>query len=271
MINLITEEIDVSDYSDEDFLEIFVTEFRPWIKKNHGDEIGEYPMSLLVKKYIKDFANENGVDEKVFRYANTMTIMGRIGRELAEKEVRRLPSLSRGYMFTEKFKKILDHFISNYTFPDFVKFHIEEPSPFRVRAWISVEFEPAMKYDGDMNKIHRFKEEFTKFITEYLGFEIGSPIHGHLNFSFNSDYKINGIDEWITNVFNKKIKKDAKSLPDKSAAHSMKFTMNHYHLRGTIEIIYGRHAYRNERESFESEFKEYLLKSGYNPDRLQVV
>ena len=44
MINLTTEEIDVSDYNDEDFLEIFVTEFRPWIKKNHGDEVGEYPM-----------------------------------------------------------------------------------------------------------------------------------------------------------------------------------------------------------------------------------
>ena len=56
--NIIFESIDVTQYNDEDFIEVFVMEFRPWIRKNHGDEVGEYPMSLLVKKYIKAISAE---------------------------------------------------------------------------------------------------------------------------------------------------------------------------------------------------------------------
>ncbi len=56
--NIIFESIDVTQYNDEDFVEVFVMEFRPWIRKNHGDEVGEYPMSLLVN--VKLTTNRNG-------------------------------------------------------------------------------------------------------------------------------------------------------------------------------------------------------------------
>jgi len=47
--NLVKEQVDVSEYDDSDFIEVFVKYFRPWIKKFHGDEVSEYPMSHLVK------------------------------------------------------------------------------------------------------------------------------------------------------------------------------------------------------------------------------
>jgi hypothetical protein len=71
--NIIFESIDVTQYNDEDFVEVFVMEFRPWIRKNHGDEVGEYPMSLLVKKYINEFANEFGLSSNELGY-KTITI-----------------------------------------------------------------------------------------------------------------------------------------------------------------------------------------------------
>jgi hypothetical protein len=40
------------------FIEVFVKYFRPWIKKFHGDEVGEYPMSHLVAKYLNDFKRD---------------------------------------------------------------------------------------------------------------------------------------------------------------------------------------------------------------------
>jgi len=39
-IKILSEDINLSEYSDEDFVEVFVMEFRPWIRKNHGDEVG---------------------------------------------------------------------------------------------------------------------------------------------------------------------------------------------------------------------------------------
>jgi len=60
--NLVKEQVDVSEYDDSDFIEVFVKYFRPWIKKFHGDEVGEYPMSHLVAKYLKDFNRDYGID-----------------------------------------------------------------------------------------------------------------------------------------------------------------------------------------------------------------
>ena len=46
-------------YNDEDYVEVFLQYFRPWVRKNHGDEIGEYPLSYLTKKYMAEFAKES--------------------------------------------------------------------------------------------------------------------------------------------------------------------------------------------------------------------
>ena len=128
----IFEEVNVSEYNDEDFIEAFVMEFRPWIKKNHGDEVGEYPMSLLVKKYIKEFSAAIGVPESRLRHYNTVQQMRAIGVEIVTSGMRKLPTLSKDFLFTEKFKKIIDYFISSYNLPDFIKVHLEETSPFSV-------------------------------------------------------------------------------------------------------------------------------------------
>ena len=86
-IKILSEDINLSEYSDEDFVEVFVMEFRPWIRKNHGDEVGQYPMSLLVKKYIREFALESGLEELDLRYSNILNQMIKIGRQLVKQEI----------------------------------------------------------------------------------------------------------------------------------------------------------------------------------------
>jgi hypothetical protein len=245
-------------------------EFRPWIKKNHGDEVGEYPMSLLVKKYINEFANEFGLSSNDLRYGNTLNQMRLIGREIAIKGIRQLPSLSKNFMFTEKFKRAIEYFISTYDLPDFVKVHLEETSPFRVRGWLTVDFEPAMKYDGNVKELHAFPREFTNLITSYLGYEIGSPAHGKIDFSFNSSVMFSGVEEWVKNVLNKKIKKEIKTLPSRGSLHSMKFNTNTNAIRGEISLIYTRDSWYSNQNNFKDEFKQYLENLGYNPMRLIV-
>lgn len=269
-IKILSEDVNLSEYSDEDFVEVFVMEFRPWIRKNHGDEVGQYPMSLLVKKYIKDFAFESGLEEYGLRYSNILNQMILIGRQLAKQEIIKLPSLKKDIFFTEKFKKILDHFVDSYNFPDFVKIHFEENSPFKVSGWITVEFEPAMKYDGDLKNVHVFSRELTNLITNYMGFELGSPAHGKIDFQFGGGVRFLGVEDWVKNVLNKKIKKEIKTLPHRGALHSMKFTTNTGAIRGEITLTYTRDTWYTNQTNFKSEFQNYLQSLGYNTNRLLV-
>jgi len=268
--NIIFESIDITQYNDEDFIEVFVMEFRPWIRKNHGDEVGEYPMSLLVKKYINEFANEFGLSSNELRYGNTLNQMRLIGREIAKKGIRQLPSLSKDFMFTEKFKKVIDYFISAYDLPDFVKIHLEETSPFRVRGWMEVDFESAMKYNGNIKELHTFPKEFTNLVTSYLGFEVGSPVHGKIDFNFSNSVRFTGVEEWVKNVLNKKIKKEIKTLSNRDSLHSMKFNTNDSAIRGEILLVYTRNSWYSNQITFKEEFKKYLENLGYNPMRLIV-
>ena len=268
-IKILSEDINLSEYSDEDFVEVFVMEFRPWIRKNHGDEVGQYPMSLLVKKYIREFALKSGLEELDLRYSNILNQMIKIGRQLVKKEIIKLPSLKKDIFFTQKFKKILDHFIDSYNFPDFVKVHFKENSPFKVSGWITVDFEPAMKYDGDFKNVHAFPRELNNLITNYMGFELGSPAHGNLEFQFGAVIFL-GVEEWVKNVLNKKIKKEIKTLPNRSALHSMKFTTNTSSIRGEITLIYAKNTWYANQENFKSEFQNYLKSLGYNNYRLFV-
>ena len=270
IISTITEDVDISGYTDEDFLEVFVMEFRTWIKKNHGDEIGEYPMSLLVKKYIKEFGTEYEVSDYDMRYNNTLTQMANIGRVLVKKEVRKLPSLKRDIIFTKRFKKVLDHFISKYDIPDFVKIHFKEDTPFVVRGWMTAEFEPAMKYDGSLDEIKEFSRELKHLITNYLGFEMGSPVHGNIDFYFQDGFTLLGVDEWVKNVLNKKIKKDIKTWKNKSVLHSIKFNTNTSKLYGEIGLVYSASSWNSYREIFRDELKQYLKNLGYSSKRLIV-
>ncbi len=270
IISTITEDVDISGYSDEDFLEVFVMEFRTWIKKNHGDEIGEYPMSLLVKKYIKEFGTEYEISDYDMRYNNTLTQMTSIGRALVKKEVRKLPSLNRDIIFTKRFKKILDHFISEYNIPDFVKIHLKEETPFVVRGWMTAEFEPAMKYDGSLDEIKKFSKDLKHLITNYLGIEIGSPVHGNIDFYFQDGFTLLGVDEWVKNVLNKKIKKDIKTWGNKSVLHSIRFNPNTSKLLGEIGLVYSGSSWNSYREIFREKLKQYLKNLGYSSKRLIV-
>jgi hypothetical protein len=267
----IFEEVNVSEYKDEDFIEAFVMEFRPWIRKNHGDEVGEYPMSLLVKKYIKEFSTAIGFPESRVRYyGNTLQQMRAIGVEIVTSGMRKLPSLSKDYLFTEKFKKIIDYFISSYNLPDFIKVHLEETSPFRVRGWISSDFELAMKYKGSFDEILKLPVDIKNLINNYLGLSFGSPVHGDIDFYFESGVRFENVDEWVKNVLNKKIKKEVKTLPNKNVLHSMKFSANGANITGVISLIYSRNTWYSNQHIFKEEIKEYLKNLGYN-NRLEVT
>ena len=85
-VSVITEQEDDDEddelelYTSEDFIEVFFNYFRPWIKSNHGDEVGQYPLSYLLKKYYQDFCKYSGVDiddDDEFNYYSDLVTMGK--------------------------------------------------------------------------------------------------------------------------------------------------------------------------------------------------
>jgi hypothetical protein len=266
----LNEELDLSGYSDEDFMEVFVEYFRPWIKKTHGNEVGKYPMSLLVKKYLEEFS-QNYELNVYFGYGNMLSKMVKVGMALAQKGVRELPSLNRGVLFTEKFKRSIDHFISAYNFPDFVKLRFEENSPFNVYGYLEIEFEPAMKYEGKLNDIVNFGTEFIRFIKSYLGFEIGSTAHGKLNINMGTPRFV-GQEEWIKNFFNKIFKKEIKKSPrTQSYLHSVKLEIQAYQgVYSKIILTFKRSTSWSTENAIVEEIKGYLQGLGYNTNNLRV-
>lgn len=267
--NIVKEQIDVSEYEDSDFIEVFVKFFRPWIKKFHGDEVSEYPMSHLVKKYLKDFNKDHGVEITDRYYGDNLKKLIDIGKQLVIKGTHKLPSLKKEGRFLEKYEKGLNMLIEYLDLPVFMKIKFRENKPYNVGAWIEADFDEMLKYDGEVKESSKYMEELRNYISSFLGVEYGSPAHGNLQLQTGGTELV-GEEEWVKNVFNKKIKNAIKALPNaKGKIHSTKLNINRSGFRANVQITFRQGNWRVESDISRGA-KEILASMGYNPKRLSL-
>ena len=269
VINRIVESYSDDVYNDEDYVEVFFHYFRPWVKKNHGDEIGEYPLSYLVKKYVAEFARDNGMhpDNVIFGYRNNITNAANIGKRLVQQGKHKLPSLRSQEKFTEKYKKPLEFFISELNLPDYIKFDLIEENPYNIWARFDVNWEGLIKHQGtEKIKPDAVVKELTQRISDFLGIEIGNPTYGQLSLKLKKDYV--GIDEWVKKSLNKEIKKKFRELPNSRILHAVKFETKSYELGGVLKLSFKSWNGRND---FIRNAKDLLQSMGYNTNILNVT
>ena len=269
VINRIVESYSDDVYNDEDYVEVFLKYFRPWVKKNHGDEVGEYPLSYLVKKYIGEFALDNGInpDNNIFSYKNNLANAANVGKNLVKQGKHKLPSLRSQEKFTEKYKKPLEFFISELNLPDYIKFDLIEENPYNILVVFDVNWEGLIKYQGtEKIKPDAVVKELTQRIRDFLGIEIGNPTYGQLSLKLKKDYV--GIDEWIKKTLNKEIKKKFRELPNSRILHAVKFETKSYELGGELKLSFKSWNGRND---FIKNAKELLQSMGYNTNILNVT
>jgi len=92
MIKTIAEqvEVDLDQYDDSDFIDVFVFVFRNWINNKLGDEAKKYPFSFLVKKYGQRFLEDTFADKygKLFGSERNVDFnlynLPRIGKKLVK-------------------------------------------------------------------------------------------------------------------------------------------------------------------------------------------
>ena len=273
-VSMIVEQVNLKDYSDEDFIEIFVNYFRPWIKEKHGDEIGEYPMSYLFKKYMKEFQTDLDIPPLTGGY-NTMYKLVYLGRELVRKGKKTLPNLGKTEFFTQKFKKHLDYFISSLNIPDFITINIKEDRPYDVMITYDVDFVKLIHSQGiDLSEVdlNTYTQRIINFISTTLGFELGSPAHGKLNINHNDEGNFIGYTEWYENTL-PKLKKIIKLQTQKrgDSVRSFKFDKRRHSLSFYLAAVFPKGTSYSISEPIIKDTNKLLSDLGYNTTALEVT
>ena len=258
--------VDLSEYTDEDFLEVFFEKFRPWIKTTHGDEASTMPMSYLISKYIKQFGQLYSARET---YGSTVRKAVSIGQAIVNKGERQLTSLRPQYNFLEKYAKPIKFFMEELNLPDFVEIKFSEPKPYYVKMDVIVDFEELLKYGGDLPSVGQISSNFKAFLTTYMGIDLGKATHGGLNLETPTS-AINKYEErWVKDDLNKIIKKEIKKLPSASSLRGIKFIPNDKLGSSQLQMLRNSGSYRLA--NVKTEIENLLLSLGYNRKYLIVV
>jgi hypothetical protein len=269
VINRVVESYTDETYDDEDYVEVFFHYFRPWVKKNHGDEIGEYPLSYLVKKYMSEFASDNGMNPEnvIYGYRNNLANAANVGKNLVKLGKHKLPTLRSQEMFTQKFKKPLEYFVNELNLPDFINVEFIEQTPYNVYLKLDVDWVGLIKSEGDVRpNFETIFRELKKRIEDFLGVEFGNPTYGQLSFKLSKNYI--GVDEWVKKTLNKEIKREIRQLPKANILHAIKFeTYTNSTMGGELKLSFKSWTGRSE---FTNNVKSLLQSMGYNTKILEV-
>lgn len=277
IIRTIVEQVNLDDYDDSDFVDVFIITFRKWLSEQIGDDIKKYPMSLLVKKFGKKFIKDYIYDGEEVRdieldddYALSLSAWDFInyGKKIVEKNKYQLPSLYKEEKFTEKYAKSLERIVENIGLPPYATIEFNEDQPYRVSFTVIIDFPQMLK---DSEKLESGKYDWQRslehYIKNFLGVDFGNPSHGELNLSFrDTEYK--GAQDWIKNVLNKSLKKEIKNLPDVADNVSrMGFELGEN--KGVLKLYFkDRYSWtgKSSRYQIKDSVKKFLSNKGYGPN-----
>jgi len=270
-VSVITEQEDDDDYdelesyTDEDFIEVFFNYFRPWIKSNHGDEVGQYPLSFLLKKYYQEFCKYLNVDDEEEYYNSNDLVI--IGKALIKKEQHKLPTLRPVSKFTEKYSRQIQSLLKFLNMPEWLTVSFEERSPFKVMMTFNIDFPSMMKIGGGEQNISTYFYEFTEQLETYLGIKVGSSSHGDLD--IENTMSLNGINEFSGPKFQKELKTQIKSLRmGHRDIHSIKIRLSD---RGmNVQIKFGRSVGYYKKQEYKDAIMDFLS-TMYSKDKISVT
>ena len=263
---LVEAEVDLSDYDEMDLYDIFTSFFRNWIKRKYPQQYENYPISFLIKKHILEFFEEYEIDWSNFKsYDDEINLTGWKLRDLLEKLFEKqkivLPRVGSGVKITEKYKKAIDYFLNNLDLPPYASVTISENIPNKIVLNLDFIFGDFMKSEQKVPDRRKLEENFETFLNNFLGLELGDPIHGNVTVSAHGPKYI-GQDEWVKNVLNKEIKQKIRQIPGAEKLHSIRYTSGYN--RPSIKIVMKSSANWNSSSELQTKIKELLKDMGYH-------
>lgn len=276
MIGRIVEDVETSHYDDSDFINAFITLFKPWVIKNHGEELENHPPSYLFKKYSNEFKDYLKMPEDL---KDDVDSPYGIGKYILQKELYSYKNLKQTEKFTEKYKKPLQVLIDGLNLPDYLSIELKVDIPYQVYATINVDFSKLL--EDNVNPITAIKppnylKHLQDNIVSFLGPQIGESGFGELEFHSLVPQTNSSVTDWVKNVFNKEIKEKIRNLPGaKENLHSIKFLPSLRGLKGNVGLSFKTHYWgkpsrKFNRNDFVDDVQNLLKDMGYNENLLTV-
>ena len=265
---IVEQEEELDDYDDEDFAEVFFEYFRPWVKSKHGEDVGRYPMSYLLKKYFIEFCKEYGLeyddDDEYWSYRQLINT----GKEIVIRKQHKLPTLRPSSKFTEKYSKQLNYIIKSLNLPDWLKINFIEEQIYDLEVNFIIDYDMFLKSSDDTT-VSNYFDEFQKFLTDFMGVEVGNPSHGGLKLRDNIELTNN---EAFTNPKSVKLlKSKIKSLPNADRIRSIKIDVNQNRVSIQLNFDRGWRYDYTVRNDIRDEIYKMLEQEGYKRDKVRVA
>lgn len=264
---VVNEGVNLSGYQEEDFIEVFLTFFRPWVKQKHGDEIGSHPFSILLDKYIEEFSKD--FELYYYQYGGRVKKMVEAGKELVKKGRHSLPTLRPSKKFTEQHNRALNIATKLLNLPSYVTLNFTEEDYYEVQIETKIDFLTAIKdtsVKNPLSEANKFTNQIKNFITDTMGIQVGNPVEGKLKIMNYTN--IVGFDKWLLN-FNKTFKKEVKEKFKNTDYRGMKVSLNNTQVE--LKLSFARYTSYRIKDSVSTFVKEKIKEEGYNTNVFYVT
>ena len=261
-------ETDLSLLTTEDYQDYW-NQFLRFYAKETGKNISfKVPISYLDKLLRDEIIEKYGLEFGRYTASSPSSIV----KQLIQKGAIEFETFRPEEKFTEKYANPLSKIISRIKINPKYKITIGEERPNEVYVRVNIDAEDWLKLSNEEKRqANEFQPNLRINIQKFLGVEFGSPTHGKLNMNGYGTNVMNG-DEWITNVMNKKIKKEIKESIFNEYIQRMSIKINGDKLK--ISIISPRNRRMNRywdvRTQFEKFMKDLFEKYGYNKDSFEL-
>jgi hypothetical protein len=264
-------EFDISQLTKTDLEDYWYQFLRFYAKETGKNFSSKIPISYLDKVLRDEIIEKYELDTLGFSQ-NTNTPLTQLTKQLIRKGAIEFETFRPEEKFTEKYEKALSKIIPKIKINPKYTVKISEERPNEVRLNIDIDIEDWLKLSiKDKLEAGYFVGKLRTNIVKLLGVEFGSPTHGKLQIN-NYDISVNGTDEWVKNVMNKKIKKEIKDSIFAKYIQRMSIKVDRDKLR--ISIVQPRHSglgYGENRNSFVKFVKDLFEKYGYNKESVDLT
>ena len=260
-------ELDIYQLTNADLEDYWYQFLRFYAKETGKNFSSKIPISYLDKTLRNEIVEKYELE--VSRY--TSSSPSSLARQLINKGAIEFETFRPEQKFTEKFEKALSKIISKININPKYNVRLSEEQPNEIRLDISIDIEDWLKLSTkDKIDANNFGGKLRTNILKLLGIEFGSPAHGKLQIN---DYgaNIKGIDEWITKVMNKKIKKEIKSSDFGKSIQRMSIKVDRDKLKiSIVQPRWGGFGYGDRRTNFEKFVDDLFEKYGYNKESVDL-
>lgn len=250
-VSMIMEEVSLKDYTQEDFVDVYITVFKNWVKENYGESEINYPFSYLKKKYEDKFFETYNLKKQT--WGGEYSMMAKAGKELVELSLHsyeQVPSTDSSWFDKPINQKLWKKVENQFKLPPYMKLEVVETRPRNLELRVNVDFVDFIKSPekNPYPTTWRLLTEIQRYMQKYGGVKFGNPLHGDLQLT-EGHYNFEGHEDWLNKTLKKEIKPKLKKEVTNPAFRGLKYEMKNG--VPTIKVLFTSRSWSSKDETFQ--------------------